>query len=336
MARRLLFLLGLLGSLSAGAQEPVSFPEFDFGGLVFGDAYYLPSNHLPEGDGAAGLVMRRLYLTMDVDFSERWFGRVRWEQNQSGEFETYTFDGDWKDLSLGVNVGRQELIAGLTSTPTFDLIERIWGARYLMRTPMDLQGIASRDTGFYASGPLNASGSLSYRAMWALPVDFGKDSDPDDQVMGALNWKPSPGWTLDFYAAYESRDGPHDRTTAQLFAAYEGKALRWGIQYSNQDRQEDPPLELASAFVVAALDDSSSVIGRIDRLMEPSPKGNDIAYIPFDPSAPATLFLGAWEKRLTPSLTLTPNTIVILYDRNDQDVRPRTDVYLRLTAFWKF
>ncbi len=120
---------------SAAADPAPSYPEFDLGGLVFGDAYYVPSHHLPEGDGAAGLVMRRFYLTLDVKFSDRWFGRVRWEQNQSGKFETYTFDGDWKDLYLGVDLGRHRVIAGLTGTPTFDLVEKIWGARYLMRTP---------------------------------------------------------------------------------------------------------------------------------------------------------------------------------------------------------
>ena len=336
MAGRSILISGLLCASTALAGPAQTGPEVDFVGLVFGDAYYLPSNHLPAGDGAAGLVMRRLYLTMDVDFSERWFGRLRWEQNQSGEFETYTFDGGWKDIYLGANLGRQKLIAGLTSTPTFDVIESIWGARYLMRTPMDLQGVASRDTGIFGAGPLNASGSLSYRAMWAFPVDFGKDSDPNERWMGALNWKPAPGWTLDFYASHEPREGPHDRTTAQAFAAYEGEALRWGLLYSNQDRQEDPPLELASAFVVTDLDGKNSLLARIDRLIEPSPKGNDIAYIPFDPSAKATLYLGAWERRLTPELMLTPNILAIRYDRNDKGERPRTDLYLRLTLFWRF
>ena len=336
MVARWILVAGLLCPVTALADQQGSAPELDFGGLVFGDAYYLPSNHLPEGEDAAGLVMRRLYLTLDVDFSERWFGRVRWEQNQSGEFETYTFDGGFKDLYLGVNLGRHKLIAGLTSTPTFDVIERIWGARYLMRTPMDLQGVASRDTGVFAAGPLNSSGSRSYRAMWALPVDFGKDSDPNERWMGAVGWEPAPGWTLDFYTSYEPRKGPRDRTTAQAFAAYEGEALRWGLLYSNQDRQEDPPLELASVFVVTDLDEKNSLLGRIDRLIEPSPRGNDIAYIPFDPSARATLYLGAWERKLTPGLTLTPNVIAIRYDRNDSGERPETDLYVRLTLYWRF
>lgn len=330
------FLCLLLASSGTPAAQDLSYPSLDFGGLVFGDAYYVPSNHLASGDGAAGLVMRRAYLTLDVDFSEHWFARVRGEANQDGNFETYEFSSQFKDLYLGVNMGRQQLVAGLTSTPTFDLIEKIWGARYLMRTPMDLQGIASRDTGLSVQGPLNASGSLSYRAMWGAPVDFSNDGNPNCRLMGALNWSPGKHWTFDLYVDTESREDQQDWNTWQVFAAFQNELLRWGVQYSRQDRHDNPSVELASAFIVASLSDRSSIIGRIDRLFEPSPRGNDIAYIPFDPSAPATMFVGAYEYDLTQDLTLAPNFIVIDYDRNDEGQQPRTDVHLRLTAYFRF
>ncbi|MEE4217072.1 MAG: hypothetical protein V2I48_05635 [Xanthomonadales bacterium] len=329
----LYLLLALSGPLAA---EGAVYPSLDFGGLVFGDIYYVPSNHLESGDGATGLVMRRAYLTLDVDFSERWFARVRGEANQDGTFETYEFTSQFKDLYLGVNMGRQQLLAGLTSTPTFDLIEKIWGARYLMRTPMDLQGVASRDTGLSVQGPLNASGSLSYRAMWGAPLDFSNDGNPNSRLMGALNWSPGKHWTLDLYMDTESRENQQDWNTWQVFAGFQNERLRWGVQFSKQDRKDNPSIELASAFIVASLNERSSVIGRIDRLFEPSPRGNGIAYIPFDPSAPATMFVGAYEYDLTQDLTLAPNFIVIDYDRNDAGQRPETDVHLRLTAYFRF
>lgn len=330
-----LLLVSLLAAAPVAAEE-TDWPEFDLGGLVFGDAYYVPSHHLEEGDGAAGLVIRRAYLTLDVDFSERWFARARLEFNQDGDFETYEFDGDWKDLYLGMNLGRHTVLAGLAPTPTFDLIEKIWGARYLARTPMDMQGVASRDTGLSATGPLNASGTLNYRFMWAAPTDFGKESNPNDRTLAAVSWSPNESWTFDVYLGNEDRDGNHDRRTWQLFAGYQADQLRWGIQYSKEDRGADPSLELASAFAVADYRQKSSLIGRIDRIIEPSPKGNDISYIPFDPSAPATMYLAGWEYRWLPSFTLTPNFIVIDYDRNDEGVTPKTDVHLRLTAYFKF
>ena len=325
-----------LGAMTAAHAEDSGYPEFDFKGLIFGDAYYVPSHHLEEGDGAAGLVMRRAYLTMDVDFSENWFGRARLEINQDGEFETYDFEADWKDLYLGADLGRHRIIGGLTATPTFDLIEGVWDARYLARTPMDMQGIASRDTGIYAKGPLNSSGSLSYRAMWAAPVEFGAESNPNRRAMAAFSWSPNDRLVFDVYGAYEGRDGDNDRTTMQAFIGYETDLLRWGLQYSKQDRETEPDLELASGFLVTALGEKSSVIGRIDRLIEPSPRGDGISYIPFDPTAPATMYIAAYEYRWLSNFTLTPNFVLIDYDRNDEGIEPTTDLHLRLTAFFRF
>lgn len=315
----------------AGDEE-----KFRIGGLLFGDVYHVPSHHLDEGEGATGLVLRRGYLTFDADFSERWFGRLRFEVNQAGEFETYTFDVDFKDLYAGLDAGRHRLLFGLSPTPTFDLIESIWGLRYLARTPMDLQGVASRDTGISSKGPLNAAGTLSYRAMLGAGLEFGNESGDGRKWMGALAWTPSPQWSFDLYLDFEKLSGPTDRTTFQVFVGYKTEPLRWGFQYSNQDREEDPPLELASAFVVGKTGKKTSLIGRVDRIIEPSPAGDNISYLPFDPSAPATMFLAGLEFRVTRHLLITPNTVVITYDRNDEGVTPRTDVHLRVTFYLDF
>ena len=309
--------------------------KFHIGGLVFGDSYYVVSHHEGDAEGAFGLVMRRGYLTFDADFSKSLFGRLRFEVNQSGEFETYTFTLNFKDLYLQWTLGSQHLLFGLSPTPTFDLIESIWGFRYLARTPMDLQGVASRDTGIAANGPLNASGTLSYRAMVGAGLNFGNETGDGRKWMGALTWKPSPGWTVDLYADYEKLPGSTNRSTLQAYVGHETDSLRWGAQYSYQDRQEDPPLELASAYLIGRVAEKITLVGRVDRLIQPSPGGNNISYIPFDPTAPATFFIGGMEFEVSPHFFITPNTIVIVYDHNDQGVRPETDFYLRLTFFLK-
>ena len=122
----------------------------------------------------------------------------------------------------------------------------------------------------------------------------------------------------------------------QVFVAYQAGRWRWGLQYSNQDRQADPPLELASTFLVGRLSERTSLVGRVDRLLEPSPKGDDISYLPMDPTARATTVFAGFEFRVRPHLAVTPNVVVTTYDRNDQGVRPETDTYLRLTLFVDF
>lgn len=304
---------------------------FSFGGLAFGDLYHIPNHHLPEGDGATGAVLRRGYLTANAKFNSGWFGRLRVEVNQSGEFETYDFEADFKDAYVGYRFDHHTLTVGLQPTLTFDVIESVWDLRYLMRTPADLQGVPSRDTGLSVKG--RVSDSWSYRLMVGTGAEFGAESGDGENLMGAANWKLSDRWMLDFYVDYEQRPGPNDNTSGQIFAGYEDDGLRFGAQYLYRDRQSNAPGELASIFVVKTVAEDLRAIGRIDRIMEPSPKGDNISYIPFDPSAKATMYLAGLEMKVNDHVYITPNTIVISYDRNDDGVRPGTDFHLRLTVF---
>jgi hypothetical protein len=308
--------------------------DFSAGGLLFGDLYHVTNHHLPEGDGATGAVLRRGYLTFNAKYGDGWFGRLRFEVNQSGEFETYDFEVDFKDLHIGYKFEHHQVVFGLQPTLTFDVIESVWSLRYLMRTPADLQGVPSRDTGISFKGRLNES--FSYRFMVGAGADFGAESGDGNSTMAALNWKLTDNWMLDFYIDAERKPGPNDTASAQVFAGYQSDDLRFGAQYLYRDRESQPHGELASVFAVGKAGQNSRWIGRIDRIMEPSLKGDNISYIPFDPTAPATMFLAGFEYSVSDHFRVTPNSILISYDRNDEGVRPNTDFYLRLTLFVDF
>ena len=85
--------------------------------------------------------------------------------------------------------------------------------------------------------------------------------------MGALTWQPSPKWTVEAYTDYERLPDSTDHRTIQGFVAYQTDQLRWSVLYSYQDREDDPPLEVASAFIVHRLGRRTSVVGRVDRLV---------------------------------------------------------------------
>lgn len=312
----------------ATADERAS--PYTFGGLAFGDLYHVPGHHLPQGDGATGAVLRRAYLTGNADFGNGWFGRLRVEVNQSGEFETYDFEADFKDAYAGYRFGNHTVMLGLQPTLTFDVIESSWGMRYLARTPTDLQGIPSRDAGISVKGRIDET--------WSYRVMFGDGDGAGDGAiaMAALNWRINDRWMVDVYADHGQRPGPADITTGQLFAFYESEQLRFGAQYTYRDREEDPRGELASAFVVAPVGAKVSAVGRIDRLIEPSIEGDDIAYIPIDPGASATLYLAGLEYRWSGQVRVTPNAVVVAYDRDDTGGRPDADIYLRLTMYADF
>ena len=75
------------------------------------------------------------------------------------------------------------------------------------------------------------------------------------------------------------------------------------------------------------------MIGRVDRLLEPSPRGDDIAYVPFDPTAKATMILAGLEYRLSPVFRITPNVIWTTYGVNADGAMPEDDLHLRITLF---
>ena len=306
---------------------------FKFGFLAFGDLFTVPSHHLPEAEGDVSAWIRRIYLTSDFNLSKKFFARIRFEINQDGDFESSAFTIDFKDVYLRWSVGRHQLFFGLSPTPTFDLIDRIWGYRHLEKTPLDLQGIASRDNGIAVLGPLSRSGKLRYRFMLGTGHDIGKETEDGKKIMGAITLGDEDGFLVDFYGGYQEKPGDTDRTTFQVFTHYRFPKGHVGLQYAYQDRQEDPRLEVASAYGVVDLSPKMSLIGRVDRLLAPSPKGNDIPYLPFDPSAKATLFIGGLEWRPHRSVSLMPNIEAIFYDDPDDGEKPKNDLLLRITFY---
>jgi len=324
--------------------EQVDTPEshkeldrFKFAALAFGDAYWVASNHNSDDEGIVSAWLRRSYLTFDSEFTQRFSGRLRFEINQAGDFDDFSFEIDFKDLYLQTAIGEHRINVGLTPTPTFDVIELFWGYRRVERTPMDLQGVASRDTGISAKGPITADGSISYRVMYGTQLEFGADSNDAGEYMVAVAFKPDLHWLIDFYADFGDFGGTdEDRLTLQAFAGYRTDNYRLGLQYSNQDRGEDPGIELASAFGVIDFSDTWSLLARVDRLFKPSARGDDIAYLPFDPTAKATLLILGIEGRLYRFFSLIPNIEYIRYD-DPPGIQPRpgNDLLVRLTFFVK-
>jgi hypothetical protein len=82
--------------------------------------------------------------------------------------------------------------------------------------------------------------------------------------------------------------------------------------------------------------EKTRLVGRLDRLIKPSPKGNNISYLPFDPSAAATTLFAGVEFQPSPHFFVTPNAVVTYYDRNDEGIRPETDLHIRLTLLINF
>jgi len=198
-----------------------------------------------------------------------------------------------------------------------------------------MQGSPSREWGLAVDGVISSKLGLKYRTMLSHDVDLGGETGDGVRIQGALSWQPDNVWTVDVFTDYEQVEGESDRNTYQIFVGYEKEKFRWAAQYSYQDRQKDPGLELFSAFVVGNIYRNISAIARVDRIMEPSPLGNNIAYIPFDHTAKATFLIGGFEFPVGKYFTFTPNIIHIIYDENDKGETPQSDLTYRFTIYFK-
>ena len=109
-----------------------------------------------------------------------------------------------------------------------------------------------------------------------------------------------------------------------------------GALYTHQDRQSDPPLEVVALLGTLKVTSSASLVSQFHYLFEPSPKGNSITYLPFDPTARASNIVAGIEFSLGRHLLITPNVAWTVYDQNSQGVRPEDDLQVRLTVFFNF
>jgi hypothetical protein len=335
MIRRILYLLILILSFNyTFSQDKKSF-SYKLKGLVFGDVYYVDTHHLPEANDIWGAVMRRAYFTFDTKFAKNWFTRVRFETNQNGDYQVYSFETDIKDLFIGYKAKKYKIVLGLSPTKTFDLIEDIWGARYLARTPMDMQGSPSREWGLSVDGILWDKIGLRYRSMVSFEMDLGSETGEGFRVQAAVSWHPDKVWTLDLFTDYDQVEGEGIRNTYQFFLGYQKEKIRWGAQYSYQNRRDEKGINLISAFAIGRVYKKISAIARVDRILEPSPEGSNIDYIPFDHNSKATLLIGGFEFIIGKYFTVTPNIVHIIYDKNKQGITPTSDLNYRLTLFFK-
>ncbi|HEX8154365.1 MAG TPA: porin [Thermoanaerobaculia bacterium] len=328
--KRTALLVLVLCSFSAFAQEKAPEKPVVISGYVIGDYYSVPSHHLAVAEGQNGFWLRRGYLTFDKTISDQFSARLRFEINQPGDFRTNAnlepFVKDayvrWKQSP------KLEWTVGISPTPTFEVIERIWGYRSVERTPVDLHRLASsRDFGIALTGGFDR---YRYHVMAGNGSGVGSETNDEKKVAAAFSIAPTKSTLVELYADREARPGDDDRSIAQVFAALQLPGKRVGAQFTHQDRARGD-VDLASVFGVADLRPNVSVLARVDRMFDPSPEGDRIAFLPFDTTSESTLFIAGVDYKLHKNVSIIPNVEYIRYDGGAED-----DILLRLTFFYSF
>ncbi len=342
--RRLILLVACL-SVSPSplrAEDPADWAKSTkISGYAFGDLYYVAGHHDDEIDGRNGFWFRRIYLTFDHKLSEKLDARLRFEGTSPGDFTSSAkIAFIVKDGYIRWKGGDHSVYLGISSTPTWGVVEKEWGYRAVEKTPLDLQKLgSSRDFGVGAKGKLGSEGKLRYHVMLGNGASNKGETNNGKKVFASLGFYPSDSFIVEVYGDFESRPGDTDRTTYQAFATYKGGWGRLGLQAVRQQRDlgdgQSLELDVASAFAVFKLGDKANVLARYDRMFDPNPDGSGIAYLPFDDTAKSSLALVGVDIKVHESFSLIPNVEYVVYDGANGQT-PESDIVVRGTFFYRF
>jgi len=333
---------------TAARPEPAPIPapapwyeNLKVSGYVFGDAYAVLANHDDAVEDQNGFWIRRGYLTFDAKLASEWSARLRFEFNSPGDFETNAkMDPFVKDAYLSWKRGGQELVLGLSSSPTFEFVEGFWGHRPIEKTPLDLYRMgSSRDLGVAYKGQAY-DGKVFYHAMLGNGSGDGSETNEGKKVMAGLGFKPTDALVAQVYADYEDRPGGTDRGTWQASVGWTGTHSRYGLLYAAQDREveegPDEEVAVASAFGVWHLTQQGSLVARYDRSFDGYSDADRIPYLHIAPDTPFDLAILAWEQKLQHRVSLIPNVEYVTYRDTGETKAPDDDLYGRLTLYFQF
>ncbi len=344
MLRKLLFVLFsislLINTFGQDKKEEESVGKFS--GYMFGDYYYFFKDHNAELNDQRGIWFRRIYFTYDYKINSSFSTRLRLEMSNEFNFEeAKTMIPFVKDAWFKYKFSNQALIIGISPTPTFKIIQKIWGYRAVEKTPLDLQRMASsRDFGLALKGKFDEKGIFEYHIMLSNGSSNRQEIDKGKSGLLSLAFYPVEKFVIEVYGDYADHAGGTDWYTWQAFLGYKSRTVRVGILYADQTRQsevvEDQKMRVASLFIVGKVSEQFSLFGRVDRNFDPNPEGEKIAFIPFDPTASNIFFVGGVDWHPVSQVRFMPNVELVKYDENDDGVTPVTDVIGRITFFWGF
>ncbi len=312
-------------------------------GLMFGDYYYEVSNHIKNFQDRNGFWIRRIYFKYTKDLGQNFSACLLFEMN--------TPDGLNSNINKPVPFVKaaflnwkfknsQQMRLGISLTPAYGNILKLWGYRCVEKTPLDLHKFAHIvDLGVALQGSLDNAGKLSYHLMLANGSGNKSDGNSGKKIMLSLGWKPVKGLIFDIYGDWDNNPGQTDWYTLRGIIGYQTSGLRMAALFTHQVRQNptgnDTKLNMGSVFAVNKFSPKLALFARADRCFDPDPLGNTIDYIPFDPTAKSTLFIAGLDYTLGPDVHIMPNLETVIYDKVN-GTRPDSDIIPRVTFFYRF
>lgn len=321
------------------AQESVG-ESGELSGRVFADFYWIAQNHNSALEGENGFWFRRIYLTYERDLGGAFSSRLRLEMSSPGDFQSdFKMSPVVKDAYLKWQNDQHQVLAGISSTPTWGVVEDVWGYRSVEKSPHDLFGFgSSRDLGLAAKGQIDENGRLNYHIFLGNGNSNGAELNEGKKLMLSLGSNVTENLVIEGYADINSLPGG-DIYTTHGFIGYQSEAFNIGGLYAYQFRENSiqEEVEVASLFTNFKLSSRAKALLRADHMFGRYIGGADNSYIPFDPTSPESTFLvGGIDVLLGENIHLIPNIEAIIYGDSITDLESNPDLIPRVTLFYRF
>ncbi len=307
---------------SSGLAEPAEGAEGKLKGYMFGDYYYIASGAREKQNG---FQFRRIYLTCDLKWDDRFSGRLRLEARDAGFGKKDKMVPFVKHAYLRSRKNDRALYFGLAGTPTWNVSERVWGYRSIQKTVMDLHKIgSSADLGVAFKGKLDEGGKVHAQVMLGNGSGQSPEVDNGKKVYVLLHLKPTGTFEATAYVDREGKAGGKDRITYAGFVGMSGKIFHGGIEgfvRTSKDPGGNVKVSGISAFGAGKVRPGAKLFGRFD-IYDPSDQAGDDREF---------LIIGGVDLMPAKHIHVMPNVVATSFQASgvDAEVIPRVTVYYK-------
>lgn len=309
-------------------------------GKVFGDYYWMSQNHREDLEGQNGFWIRRIYLTYEHDLGDSFSSRLRFEMNSPGDFiNNAKMTPVVKDAYVKWSNDQHSIYAGIAGTPTWGLVEDVWGYRSLEKSPLDLQDFgSSRDFGLLFKGKF---GKFGYEYMVGNGNSNGAELNKGKKYMLALSYQLTDELIVQGYGDYNVLENDRYYYTGQVFMGYNSDTFTLGALYAHQYRENTAPStdvdqDIASIFAHFDILENWRGVLRVDHMFDPNPEGESIDYLPFSNRAESTFLITAVDYSLNENVHIMPNLEYVFYGESVLGGTPDADIMPRITVYYSF
>ncbi len=316
---------GIVAVLSLGLFGPAEGAEGKIKGVAFGDYYYVATG---TDKNENGFRFRRIYLTYDMKWNDRWSGRVRYEANDAGFGGEDKMRPFVKHGYLRYRANGRAVNMGLFGTPTWNVSERIWGYRSIAKTIMDMRKIgSSADIGVGFKGRLDGAGRVNAQLMFGNGSGQRSEVDNGKKLYTLLHVKPTDAIEATVYLDWEGKPEGRDRVTFAGMLGMSGEEFRGGIEgFVRMNRNggggDDIRIRGVSVFCAANARPRVDIFARLDYYDPGRSTGQD----------EETMVIGGVDIAPAGNIHIMPNVVATIYAPSNAD----TEVIPRMTVFYKF